>query len=79
MQIVVTFGAFREKKKNNFVSGTKVRLRFDTWFVYLTIKSGSIVVKKLLKASAISVAEFIALLSILIAEMFDKRVKKGDS
>ena len=78
MQIVVTFGAFRGKK-NNFVSGTKVRLRFDTCFVCLTIKSGSIVVKKLLEASAISGAEFIALSSILIAEMFDKRVKKGDS
>ena len=47
--------------------------------MYLTIKSGSIVVKKLLKASAISGAEFIALSSILIAEVFDKRVKKGDS
>ena len=47
--------------------------------MYLTIKSGSIVVKKLLEASAISGAEFIALSSILIAEVFDKRVKKGDS
>ena len=47
--------------------------------MYLTIKSGSIVVKKLLKTSAISGVEFIALSSILTAEMFDKRVKKGDS